>query len=284
MRGKLKVFLGYAAGTGKTYRMLEEGQKLKEQGVDVVIGYFEQHGRKDTIAKAEGLETIRRKGLGYRGSHFEEMDTEAKNGAKGSTAVTPVVAVSITANDTDATIGTGSALSLSGDLEAKAALTDQVSTSAEGDTESDDTGVGISIAVAVVNDHALASTDRNLSATGTVTFGASAISGSEAIAKASVKGGQQDDNSGSHDDSNPNNQSVDNATNKQTKFSSDKAKEKDSGAKGSEGASNDKSSTSSGGVSVAGAVAVAIENASSKAYVDNGAHVTSGGMLSVTSA
>src|SRR5437016_4603469 len=77
MRGKLKVFLGYAAGTGKTYRMLEEGQKLKEQGVDVVIGYFEQHGRKDTIAKAEDLETIRRKGLGYRGSYFEEMDIEA---------------------------------------------------------------------------------------------------------------------------------------------------------------------------------------------------------------
>lgn len=77
MRGKFKVFLGYAAGTGKTYRMLEEGQKLKEQGVDVVIAYFEQHGRKDTIAKAEGLETVPRKVMEYRGSVFEEMDTEA---------------------------------------------------------------------------------------------------------------------------------------------------------------------------------------------------------------
>jgi two-component system sensor histidine kinase KdpD len=77
MRGKFKVFLGYAAGTGKTYRMLEEGQKLKEQGVDVVIGYFEQHGRKDTIAKAEGLEVIPRKHMEYRGTEFEEMDADA---------------------------------------------------------------------------------------------------------------------------------------------------------------------------------------------------------------
>src|SRR5438270_6714693 len=77
MRGKLKVFLGYAAGTGKTYRMLEEGQKLREEGVDVVIGYFEQHARKDTIAKAAGLEVIPRRKMEYRGTIFEEMDTDA---------------------------------------------------------------------------------------------------------------------------------------------------------------------------------------------------------------
>ena len=50
------MLLGYAAGVGKTYRMLEEGLELKASGVDVVIGYFEPHGRKDTIAKTEGLE------------------------------------------------------------------------------------------------------------------------------------------------------------------------------------------------------------------------------------
>ena len=57
-RGKLKVFLGYAAGIGKTYKMLEEAQALRTQGRDVVIGYFEPHGRIDTIRKTEGLETI----------------------------------------------------------------------------------------------------------------------------------------------------------------------------------------------------------------------------------
>src|SRR4029450_13809817 len=76
-RGKLKIFMGYAAGVGKTYSMLEEGQELKARGVDVVIGYFERHGRKDTIAKTEGLELIPRRKVEYRGSVFEEMDTAA---------------------------------------------------------------------------------------------------------------------------------------------------------------------------------------------------------------
>lgn len=76
-RGKLKIYLGYAAGVGKTYQMLEEAQNLKSQGIDVVIGYFEPHGRKDTIAKTQGLEMIPRKIVEYRGARFEEMDTEA---------------------------------------------------------------------------------------------------------------------------------------------------------------------------------------------------------------
>ena len=76
-RGRLKVYLGYAAGVGKTYRMLEEAQELRQKGVDIVIGYFEPHGRKETIAKTEGLETIPRRVISYAGTQFEEMDTEA---------------------------------------------------------------------------------------------------------------------------------------------------------------------------------------------------------------
>lgn len=75
--GKLTIVLGYAAGVGKTFRMLEEGQALAAAGHDVVIGYFEPHGRADTIARTKGLETIRRRVLEYRGRRFEEMDTEA---------------------------------------------------------------------------------------------------------------------------------------------------------------------------------------------------------------
>src|SRR5215471_11010619 len=75
--GKLKIYLGYAAGVGKTYQMLEEAQEMKRQGKDVVIGYFEPHGRLDTIAKTEGLEIIPRRQIGYRGTVFEEMDTDA---------------------------------------------------------------------------------------------------------------------------------------------------------------------------------------------------------------
>lgn len=75
--GRLKVYLSYAAGAGKTYRMLEEGQQLRQQGVDVVVGYFEPHNRKDTIAKVEGLEIVPRRNIEYRGVSFEELDTEA---------------------------------------------------------------------------------------------------------------------------------------------------------------------------------------------------------------
>jgi len=69
--------MGYASGVGKTYKMLEEAQALKSQEVDIVIGYFEPHGRKDTIAKMEGLEIVPRQKIQYRGSVFEEMDTDA---------------------------------------------------------------------------------------------------------------------------------------------------------------------------------------------------------------
>jgi len=75
--GQLKVFLGYAAGVGKTYRMLEEAHQLMRQGNDIVVGYFEPHGRKDTIAKTVGLEMILPRSITYRTSTFLEMDTDA---------------------------------------------------------------------------------------------------------------------------------------------------------------------------------------------------------------
>jgi two-component system, OmpR family, sensor histidine kinase KdpD len=76
-RGRLKVFLGYAAGVGKTYQMLTEAHELQQAGVDVVVGYFEPHGRRDTIVLSEGLEIVPRAVLEYRGARFEEMDTAA---------------------------------------------------------------------------------------------------------------------------------------------------------------------------------------------------------------
>jgi two-component system sensor histidine kinase KdpD len=76
-RGRLKVFLSYAAGAGKTYRMLEEAQELTKEGANIAVGYFEPHGRKDTIDKTEGLEILPRRKIEYRGCTFEEMDTDA---------------------------------------------------------------------------------------------------------------------------------------------------------------------------------------------------------------
>src|ERR1700692_2906922 len=76
-RGRLTIFLGYAAGVGKTYKMLEESQRLKREGHDIVVGYFEPHGRQDTIAKLQGLEVIPRRRISYRGLVLEEMDPPA---------------------------------------------------------------------------------------------------------------------------------------------------------------------------------------------------------------
>jgi len=86
-RGRLKIFLGYAAGVGKTYQMLTEARELKEQGVDIVVAYFEPHGRGDTMALVEGLEMIPRRTVEYKGSLLEEMATDAVLGRHPQMAV-----------------------------------------------------------------------------------------------------------------------------------------------------------------------------------------------------
>jgi two-component system, OmpR family, sensor histidine kinase KdpD len=77
LKGKLKIFLGYAAGVGKTFSMLEAAQQRRDQNIDVVIGLVETHGRKDTEAKLAGLEIIPRKITNYHGSTLTEMDIDA---------------------------------------------------------------------------------------------------------------------------------------------------------------------------------------------------------------
>ncbi|HEX5990539.1 MAG TPA: histidine kinase [Solirubrobacterales bacterium] len=76
-RGQLKVFIGMAAGVGKTYRMLQEGHAEQDAGRDVVIGYMEPHKRPETSALAKGLEVIPRQCLTYRDTDLEEMDLPA---------------------------------------------------------------------------------------------------------------------------------------------------------------------------------------------------------------
>jgi two-component system sensor histidine kinase KdpD len=76
-RGHHKVFLGMAAGVGKTYRMLQEGRAEAETGRDVAIGYLEPHDRPETAAQAEGLEVIPRRRVRYRAVALEEMDLPA---------------------------------------------------------------------------------------------------------------------------------------------------------------------------------------------------------------
>jgi two-component system sensor histidine kinase KdpD len=76
-RGHLRIYLGSAAGVGKTYAMLSEGHRRAERGADVVVAFAEPHQRPQTIALLDGLETVPRRRLEYRGATFEEMDLAA---------------------------------------------------------------------------------------------------------------------------------------------------------------------------------------------------------------
>jgi two-component system sensor histidine kinase KdpD len=76
-RGQLRVYLGAAAGVGKTFAMLSEGHRRLERGTDVVVAFAETHGRPQTAALIDGLEAIPHKKIAYRGSDWEEMDLDA---------------------------------------------------------------------------------------------------------------------------------------------------------------------------------------------------------------
>lgn len=75
-RGRLKIFLGFAAGVGKTYSMLNEANRRKQRGQDIVIGYVETHQRRGTLEQLGTLEIIPRKKIEYKGATFEEMDAD----------------------------------------------------------------------------------------------------------------------------------------------------------------------------------------------------------------
>ncbi len=91
-RGRLKVYIGFAAGVGKTYRMLEEARALKGRGVDVVIGLVETHGRPETAALLEGLEQVPLKQIEYRGVTVGELDLDAVIARRPAVAIVDEIA------------------------------------------------------------------------------------------------------------------------------------------------------------------------------------------------
>ncbi|GAC1538212.1 MAG: universal stress protein [Polyangiales bacterium] len=86
-RGRLKIHLGMAAGVGKTVAMLREGKRVAAEGVDVVCAIVETHGRKDTIAELQGIESLPRATIEYRGVPFEELDLAAVLARKPAVAL-----------------------------------------------------------------------------------------------------------------------------------------------------------------------------------------------------
>ncbi len=77
VKGRLKIFIGYAPGVGKTYSMLSEGNRRAKRGKDIVIGYVESHQREETDRQIADLEIVPRRKIEYNGTVMEEMDTEA---------------------------------------------------------------------------------------------------------------------------------------------------------------------------------------------------------------
>jgi two-component system, OmpR family, sensor histidine kinase KdpD len=86
-RGRLKIYLGFAAGVGKTYEMLQEGHRLKRRGVDIVIGMVETHGRAETLAQIGDLEQVPRRNIEFHGVTLEEMDLDALLARRPSVAL-----------------------------------------------------------------------------------------------------------------------------------------------------------------------------------------------------
>ena len=76
-RARLRVYIGAAPGVGKSYQMLEDAHELRRQGIDVVVGFVETHGRAETLAKVTGLEQVALRQMEYRGVTLREMDLDA---------------------------------------------------------------------------------------------------------------------------------------------------------------------------------------------------------------
>jgi two-component system sensor histidine kinase KdpD len=91
-RGRLKLYLGFAAGVGKTYRMLEEAHELAQRGIDIVVGFVESHGRAETEALLPGLEVVPRRRVSYRNVQLEEMDLDAILARKPQVALVDEIA------------------------------------------------------------------------------------------------------------------------------------------------------------------------------------------------
>ena len=94
-RGRLKIFLGYAAGVGKTYTMLEAARQLKAEGRDVVAAYVESHGRAETDALLAGLEVLPKARYEYQGVMLTELDLDAILARRPELALVDELAVDV---------------------------------------------------------------------------------------------------------------------------------------------------------------------------------------------
>ncbi|MDH5206093.1 MAG: hypothetical protein OEW36_10580, partial [Hylemonella sp.] len=250
-------------------------------GVGVGASIAVNVGETDTRALlGDGVTASGVVNLALEAESANQMLTTGAGGAKGDTAVTPVIVVAVGDNDTDAAIGLGAALSVSDSIHVLASHEGASQTEAEGDTKSGDTGVGISLAVNVQTDSAVSSTARDLAAGGSVSFTAKTATASRAKAKASVAGAADQD---ANDNPAQGGQSknVDQKVQGQTGAANQRSTS--AGGKGSANTSQASAETAEGSgggqgtkVSVAGAVAINVANSTSDASIGSGIQITAG--------
>src|SRR6267378_3224296 len=282
------------------------GGERGELGVGVVVRDGDRHHRRHRGAALRAasrggghlidrvrieLEVVRAGEVNLTGAHdlkldadsINQMTTAATGGSKGGTSVTPVVAISIADNDTNAKLAalTGTT-NLTGALEANASHKGGVDTEATGDTKSGKTGVGISLALSVATDRAFATTARNIDAGGAVSFGARSVSFADSRAKASVAGGE--DTPSTSKDSKDQGGGVSNAVHDQSNFADTRGGA--SGASGGSAGKTDGKSAAggqSGSVQVAGAVGVTVAVSNSDTSIPDGRNIKADGALTLRS-
>jgi hypothetical protein len=215
------------------------------------------------------------------------VESEAKAGSAGGISVTPALALSLASNTTTARLGSGATLS-AGSVGLSAVQQSTITTTASAKAKGSDVAVGAALALALVNDSVGATTARNVSATGAVSFTAMGASLSTLGAEASAAGGKAAKDDGSADGEKDVDGKVDDqltaAKTKQTKADVGDADQKSKTSTDVNDKAGRSASTSEGGVSVAAAVGVNVQTATVTAAVPDGVAITSGGALTIRSA
>jgi len=262
--------------SSKTQITAKATPKEAATGESVGIGASAALNIGDNITKAEIQDSAAAIGasditLSAKGSH--KMTTQAKGGAEGGVAITPVVAISLANNDTIAQIGSASGgLSLTGNLDVTADHSSTASTKAEGDTTSTgDAAIGASLALSLVGDLALASTARSVTAGGNISFEAKSSGKSKSDAKASAKGGRTSSSSGGS--------TVDSEAS--TQRSGVDATAASRGARTSGTTTTPSASSSDGPVTVAAAIGINLTDSTARASIQDGTTINAGGSLSL---
>src|SRR6266480_4480792 len=209
------------------------------------------------------------------------MDNEAEGGAKSDkTAVTPVVAISVASNTTNANADAATSALNAGSLNVTASHEGSNNVSATGNTESGKTGVGISFALAITTDSAIATTARDVVASGAVAFNAKTASGTKSKAKSSVAGGDSNDSDKNDPNGGVNKKAADNK-----QFASDRATAKGGKSAGNTDGSSAEASGEDGSskkVEVAGAVGITVANTTARASIPDGLTITAGNGTGIT--